>query len=129
MFYFIMMAFYMFLMALCDFKFFKSGMMLWMPRHHPHGLLQPLPVLASLWSSISMDFITNLSPFNSYDSILMVVDHLTKMVHFSPCTKIITHKGTSKLLFDHVFGYHSLSLKYNFLLWASIYTQVLEVII
>jgi hypothetical protein len=68
-------------------------------------------------------------PFNSYDSILMVVDYLTKMVHFIPCTKIITDKRTSKLLFNHVFGYHSLSQRYNFLLWALIYTRVLEITI
>jgi hypothetical protein len=27
-----------------------------------------------------MDFIIDLPPYNSYDSILVVVDHLTKMV-------------------------------------------------
>jgi hypothetical protein len=52
--------------------------------------------------------ITDLPPFNSYDSILVVVDHLTKMVHFISCTKTITNKGTTKLFFDHVFQYHGL---------------------
>jgi len=76
--------------------------------HHPHDFLQPLPILTSSWSSISMDFITNLPPFNSYDSILVVVDYLTKMVHFIPCTKTITNEGTTKLFLDHVFRYHGL---------------------
>ncbi len=57
------------------------------PRHRPHGLLQPLLIHASPWSSISMDFITNLPPFSSYDSIL-VVDHLRKMAHFISCIKV-----------------------------------------
>jgi hypothetical protein len=72
-------------------------------RHRPHGLLQPLSTPASPWFSISMDFITDLPPSSSYDSILVVVDHLTKMTHFILCTKTITSKGTSKLFLDHVF--------------------------
>jgi hypothetical protein len=59
-----------------------------------------------------MDFIIDLPPFNSYDSILVVVvDHSMKMVNFIPCTKITTSKGTAKLFFDHIFWYHGL-LKY-----------------
>jgi hypothetical protein len=53
-----------------------------------------------------MDFITNLPPSNSYDSILVVVDCLTKMVHFISCTKIIIGEGTTKLFLDHAFRYH-----------------------
>ncbi len=37
---------------------------------------------------------------------LMVVDCLTKMVHFILCTKIITNEGIPKLFFDHAFQYH-----------------------
>ncbi len=36
----------------------------------------------------------------------MVVDHLTKTIHFISCTKIIVGEGTTKLIFDHVFVYH-----------------------
>jgi hypothetical protein len=52
------------------------------------------------WFSISMDFITNLPPSNFYDSILVVVDCLTKMVHFIPCTKTIIGEGLAKLFLD-----------------------------
>jgi len=76
--------------------------------HHLHALLQPLLIDASLRSSISMNFIIELPPFNSYDSILVVVDSLTKMVHFIPCTKTITNKRTTKLFLDYVFRYHGL---------------------
>jgi hypothetical protein len=55
-----------------------------------------------------MDFITNLPLSSFYDSILLVVDHLMKMIHFILCTKIIIGKGTTKLFFDHVFLYHGL---------------------
>ncbi len=33
------------------------------PCHCPDGLLEPLLIPTSLWSSISMDFITDLPPF------------------------------------------------------------------
>jgi hypothetical protein len=85
------------------------------PRHHPHGLLQQLQILTSPWSSISMDFVTNLPPSNSYDSILVMVDHLTKMAHFISCTKTITGERTTKLFLDHVFGI-MVFLKISFLI-------------
>jgi hypothetical protein len=73
-------------------------------RHRFQGLFQPLPILASSCSSISMDFIIDFPPSNSYDSILVVVDHLKKMIQFIPCAK--TSETTTKLFFDHVFRYH-----------------------
>jgi hypothetical protein len=62
------------------------------PCHHFHGFFQPLLIPTSLQLSISMDFNIDLAPFNSYDCILVVVDCLTKMFHFIPCTKKITTK-------------------------------------
>ncbi len=62
-------------------------------RHRPHGFLQPLPIFISSWFSISMDFIIDPPPSSSYDSILVVVDHLTNMTNFIPCTKIIIGEG------------------------------------
>jgi len=55
-----------------------------------------------------MDFVINLTPSSFYDSILVVVDHLTKMVHFIIFTKTIISEGTAKLFLDHVFWYHGL---------------------
>jgi hypothetical protein len=55
-----------------------------------------------------MGFITNLSPFNSYDSILVVVDYLMKMIHFIPCTKTIINERTTMSFLDNVFQYHGL---------------------
>jgi hypothetical protein len=82
------------------------------PHHHPHGLLKPLLIPTSPWSSISVDFITNLPLFNSYDSILVVVDRLTKMVHFIMCTKIITSKQTtnfSLIMFVNIMVFFKIS--------------------
>ena len=50
---------------------------------HPAGLLHPLPVLEWKWEVIYMDFITRF-PMNwrQHDSIMVVVDKLTKEMHF-----------------------------------------------
>ncbi len=76
--------------------------------HRPHGLFQPLPIHASSWSLISMDFIIDLSPFSSYDSILVMVYCLMSMDHFIPCTKTIICKRIAKLFLDHVFRYQGI---------------------
>jgi hypothetical protein len=58
---------------------------------HPTGLLQPLLVLEWKWEVVIMDFITNLPRTNKkHDSIMLVVDKLTKATHFIPVK--LTHK-------------------------------------
>ncbi|SPO42302.1 uncharacterized protein PSFLO_07785 [Pseudozyma flocculosa] len=47
------------------------------PRHRPYGYLQPLKTPDRPWGSISADFIEGLLS-DGYDSILVVVDRLTK---------------------------------------------------
>lgn len=77
-------------------------------RHKPYGLLQPLPVPETPWSSISMDFIVQLPPSNGYTAILVVVDRMTKMSHFIPTTDDIDAAGTVNLLMCRVFSLHGL---------------------
>ena len=52
---------------------------------HPTRLLQPLPTPSWKWEMISLDFITRL-PRNKKlnDSIMVVVDKLSKETHFIP---------------------------------------------
>ena len=51
-------------------------------RHLRYGLLQPLEVLYAAWTSISVDFITQLPESQGQTQIIMVVDRFTKMAHF-----------------------------------------------
>jgi hypothetical protein len=52
---------------------------------HPVGLLQPLPIPEWKWEVVKMDFITGLPKTNKkHDSIMVVVDKLTKASHFIP---------------------------------------------
>jgi len=75
----------------------------------PAGLLQPLPVPADIWKSVSMDFVTGLPETpRGHDSILVVVDRLSKMTHFLPTTAAVTAEGTAKLFYDGVVKYHGL---------------------
>jgi hypothetical protein len=58
---------------------------------HPAGLLQPLPIPEWKWDVLIMDFIIKLPITNKqHDSIMVVVDKLTKVVHFIPVK--LTHK-------------------------------------
>jgi hypothetical protein len=52
---------------------------------HPAGLLQPLPIPEWKWDVVTMDFITGLPRTSKqHDSIMVVVDKLTKAAHFIP---------------------------------------------
>ena len=47
-------------------------------RHHPYGLLKQLLIPERPWNSISMDFIKKLPMTDGSDTILVIIDHLTK---------------------------------------------------
>ena len=74
----------------------------------PAGLLQPLPIPNAPWEHISADFITDLPLSHGYDSILMVVDHLSKEVELIACTKTCSALDTAKLFLANVWKHHGL---------------------
>ena len=76
--------------------------------HKPYGLLQPLSIPEKQWSSISLDFITDLPKSNNFTAILTVIDRLSKMGHFIPLKKLPTAEETSRLIFDNVFKLHGI---------------------
>ena len=52
---------------------------------HTAGLLQPLPIPSWKWEIISLDFVTGLPKnHNLNDSIMVVVEKLSKAAHFIP---------------------------------------------
>jgi hypothetical protein len=72
--------------------------------HHYPSLAITGPCFTMVFDS--MDFMMDLPRSNSCDSILLVVDRFTKMVHFIPCNKLITGEKTTNLFLDHVFCYN-----------------------
>jgi hypothetical protein len=56
-------------------------------RHKPYGLLSPLELPYAPWTSIAMDFITDLPLSEDCDQLWVIVDRFTKMAHFIPLKK------------------------------------------
>lgn len=48
------------------------------------GRLQTLTIPDRPWSVIGIDFVVKLPLSNGFDSILVIIDHLTKGAHFIP---------------------------------------------
>jgi len=60
------------------------------------------------WTHILADFITKLPLAQGYDLILVVVDRLTKMVHFIPTIERTSAEGLTRLFRDNVWKLHGL---------------------
>ncbi|KAD5508860.1 hypothetical protein E3N88_16563 [Mikania micrantha] len=73
----------------------------------PAGLLQPLPIPNQIWEDISLDFITGLPPSNKNDTILVVVDRLSKYALFLALSHPFTAKGVAALFSKKVVRLHS----------------------
>jgi transposase InsO family protein len=75
----------------------------------PLGLLQPIPVPERNWQSVSLDLITCLPKTSSgHDSILVVVDRLSKMLHAIPTTIHATSADLARVFHDNIFKLHGL---------------------
>jgi hypothetical protein len=56
-------------------------------RHKAYSLIQPIELAYTPWSSIAMDFITDLPISERCDQLWVIIDKYTKMVHFIPLKK------------------------------------------
>jgi hypothetical protein len=70
--------------------------------------LYPLHVPPTPWHTFGRDYLTHLLESNGFNNVLIVVDHLTRMAHFLPCTKTITAEESATLFLHGVYRLHGL---------------------
>jgi hypothetical protein len=76
----------------------------------PYGLLSPLPVPSRPWDAIGIDFVGPL-PISKdrdgeYDSITVVIDLFSSMVHLVPSRTTYTAREVAELVFAEVYKHH-----------------------
>ena len=75
--------------------------------YKPYRSLKQLPIPERPWNSISMDFIEKLLSSSRFDTILVIVDLLTKQAIFIPAHDTIMSVDLACLFVLHVFSKHS----------------------
>ena len=82
-------------------------------RHKFHDRAKSLFIFIHKWVDINMNFVTKLSLSRTwnevvYDTILVIVDRLTKMIHYIFVTKTINAKNLVKILIRELVRIHDL---------------------
>ena len=74
-----------------------------------------MPVPEWKWDKLGMDFITGLPRTRSgYDSIWVVVDHLTKVAHFIPVKTTYTNAKLEKIYMTRIVCLHGVPRSIQF---------------
>jgi hypothetical protein len=70
--------------------------------------LYPLPVPPRPWHTVGLDYLTHIPESNGFNSVLIVVDHLTRMAHFLPCIETVTAEETATLCLQGIYRLHGI---------------------
>jgi transposase InsO family protein len=77
-------------------------------RRQPISELHPSETPDAPWEVISVDFIVELPESHGYDTIMCVVDSLTKRAHFIPTHTTLNAEGTALLFLKEVWKHHEM---------------------
>jgi hypothetical protein len=76
---------------------------------HPSGVLEPLPIPKKKWEVITMDFIIGLPRTDKqHDSIMVVVDKLTKNTHFVDVKTTHTTTNIAEIFMKEIARLHGI---------------------
>jgi len=79
---------------------------------HPGGVIQLIVILEWKWKVISMEFITSFSwKASQHDSIMAIVDKLTKVVHFIPVKSTFSTSDVAHVFIKDVVILHGVPKK------------------
>ena len=74
----------------------------------PVWLLQPFPIPCQVWDDLTLDFIEGLPPSHDKDSLLVVVNRLSKYAHFVALSYPFFAKIVAKHFVKHVIKLHNM---------------------
>lgn len=72
----------------------------------PAGLLQPLLVPSNIWEDLSIDFIFGLSKVKGFDTVLVLVDRLTKYAQFIVIQHLYITKDIASVFIREIVRLH-----------------------
>lgn len=76
-------------------------------RHVLNSVLCPLPIPEESWEDLSVDFVTGLPEDHGYDTIMVVIDQLSKIQLLIPCQEDTT-ADMVQLFLQNVWKLHGL---------------------
>lgn len=79
-----------------------------MVRYPLIGELHPLPVPDTRWNTLSIDFVVKLLESSGCNTVMMVVDSISKQAHFIPMHTMVTAEGAARLFFYNMWKLHRL---------------------
>jgi len=77
-------------------------------QHSPVGELQLLSIPDAQWDMLSVNFVVELLESSGYDAIMMVMDAVSKRVHFILTHTTVTAEEAAQLFLHYVWKLHGL---------------------